>query len=155
MATQHTYTQEVIWTGNLGQGTQTYTSYSRNHIIKIKNKPDLYGSADAMFHGESHKYNPEDLFLASLSVCHMLWYLHLCADNKINVLSYCDTPEATLQIEEGGKGRFIAACLHPKVQLADINQKDLAISLHQKANEYCFIANSCTFEIKHKPIITL
>lgn len=45
---------------------------------------------DPAFRGDAHRYNPEELLLASLASCHMLWYLHLCAVNGINVLDYHD-----------------------------------------------------------------
>jgi len=67
----HHYQSTITWTGNKGSGTSDYLSYSRNHIITIENKPDLLGSSDTAFRGDGTKHNPEDMLLASLSVCHM------------------------------------------------------------------------------------
>jgi organic hydroperoxide reductase OsmC/OhrA len=75
----HTYTLAITWTGNTGQGTTSYRAYSRDHVYSAPGKPDIPGSSDPAFLGDARRYNPEDLLVASLSSCHMLWYLHLCA----------------------------------------------------------------------------
>ena len=83
---QHAYQVEIIWTGNLGSGTSSYQSYSRDHDVLIKGKEVMHASSDVIFSGDGSKYNPEDLFLSSISSCHMLWYLHLCADAGITFI---------------------------------------------------------------------
>src|SRR6476619_3976513 len=90
MGTQHQYPIRLVWTGNKGEGTSTYRSYDRSYTIAVKNKPDFYGSSDPMFRGDPAKHNPENLLVMSLSSCHLLWYLHLCANNGIVVTSYED-----------------------------------------------------------------
>ena len=75
----HTYTCTMIWTGNTGQGTSAYKAYARDHVYSAPGKPDLPGSADPAFRGDAGRYNPEELLVAALSSCHMLWYLPLCA----------------------------------------------------------------------------
>jgi len=85
---EHIYQVEVKWIGNTGKGTQDYHSYERSHLISFEGKPDLLGSSNPHFLGDATKYNPEELFLASLSSCPMLWYLHLCADNHITRTSH-------------------------------------------------------------------
>jgi organic hydroperoxide reductase OsmC/OhrA len=83
------------------------------------------------------------MLLSSVVSCHMMSYLYVCEQNGIEVLSYTDSAEATLQVLENGSGRFIEVRLYPKVV---IRQKKIAEALlHQKANELCFIANSCNF----------
>jgi len=96
----HTYTCSVTWTGNTGTGTSSYRAYSRDHIVAGPGKPELPGSADPAFRGDAKRYNPEELLLASLSTCHMLWYLHLCADAKVTVVAYRDEP-----LGHAGRGR--------------------------------------------------
>jgi organic hydroperoxide reductase OsmC/OhrA len=96
-------------------------------------------------------HNPEDLFLASLSSCHMLWYLHLCADAGIIVTDYSDEATGTmLQANEGG--HFTEVILHPVVTITDASKMDKANALHHEANKNCFIANSCNFKVKHEPL---
>ena len=149
----HHYQSTVTWTGNKGSGTSDYLSYSRDHIIAIENKPDLHGSSDTAFRGDGTKHNPEDMLLASLSVCHMLWYLHLCADAGIIVTAYTDNPSGVLQERESGGGKFTEVNLQPIVTIANADMIELALSLHEKAHDNCFIANSVNFPVKHEPRI--
>src|SRR5579875_1440945 len=86
----HTFDVTVTWTGNTGAGTAGYRAYSRDHEITAAGCPALPGSSDPAFRGDPARYNPELLLLASLSGCHMLWYLHLCAVNGVVVQGYED-----------------------------------------------------------------
>ena len=151
MAKEHHYKAQIVWTGNRGEGTKDYQSYDRNYTISIENKPDIAGSADTPFRGDGTKYNPEDFLLSSLSTCHMLWFLHFCADNKIVVTNYIDNPIATMIENTGGGGHFTEVTLQPIVTITNASQIELANSLHVQANKKCFIANSCNFPVKHKP----
>jgi organic hydroperoxide reductase OsmC/OhrA len=151
---KHQYSANIVWTGNTGTGTSDYASYSRDHVISIDHKQDLQGSSDSIFRGDGTKHNPEDMLLASLSVCHMLWYLHLCADAGIIVTAYTDTPSGVLQEREGGGGQFTEVNLHPRVTITNADMIELALSLHDKAHAYCFIANSVNFPMKHQPRIS-
>src|SRR3954468_17169454 len=96
MTRQHKYSLLVQWKGNIGHGTSSYHSYERNHTVTIAGKPDLDCSSDAAFMGDKSKYNPEELLVASLSSCHMLWYLHLCAEGGVVVLDYADNATGTM-----------------------------------------------------------
>ncbi|MFT7034993.1 MAG: organic hydroperoxide reductase OsmC/OhrA [Cyclobacteriaceae bacterium] len=72
MKREHKYSIEMKWTGNLGMGTESYTSYTRNHEIKKEGGHVIAGSADSAFRGDLERYNPEELLLSTLSSCHML-----------------------------------------------------------------------------------
>lgn len=150
---KHHYNSTLIWTGNTGKGTTDYRSYKREFKIQIDGKPDLIGSSDPAFRGDKKLHNPEELFLASLSSCHMLWYLHLCSDNGITVMEYQDRAVGEMIEEMGGAGSFESVVLKPQVVILEADKKKLATELHHKANQMCFIANSCNFEIRHKPKI--
>ncbi len=151
----HTYELQVKWTGNTGTGTSSYRQYERSHTISVENKVDLLGSSDPAFRGDKTRHNPEDLLLASISACHMLWYLHLCADHGVVVLDYIDQASGTMQETPDGGGHFTAVTLHPVVTVADASMVELANELHEQANKLCFIANSCNFPIKHQPTCIL
>ena len=151
MAKEHHYKATIVWTGNKGNGTKDYKSYDRNHVISIKNKIDISGSSDAPFRGDISKHNPEDLLLSSLSSCHMLWFLHFCADNGITVVNYKDNAIGTMIEKESGGGHFKEVTLNPVVTITDKTQIDKANSLHKDANKKCFIANSCNFPVNHNP----
>lgn len=149
----HHYSSKLEWTGNRGQGTADYKSYDRSYTVSINGKPDIKGSADPDFRGDHSRWNPEELFLVSLSACHMLWYLHLCADEEIRVLSYRDQANGVMGERKNGSGRFTEVVLHPVVTISDKNNLDKATKLHQRAHKMCFIANSCNFPVRHEPEI--
>ena len=155
MKKKHHYSLKLIWTGNRGTGTSSYTAYSRDHSIRVKGKPKVALSSDPAFRGDSARYNPEELLLASLSSCHMLWYLHLCADNGITILEYEDDPQGTLTEWKDGSGRFTEVVLKPHAQISDESNIEMAIALHAEATKMCFIANSVNFSVVHEPIISV
>ena len=152
MIKKHNYEVKVEWTGNEGNGTLNYKSYNRNHKIISDGKYDaIDGSSDSSFLGDKSRYNPEDLFLSSLSACHMLGDLHLCSVNKIIVTEYLDNATGIMEEMKNGSGRFTEVTLNPTVKITDANMIEKANELHEEANRMCFIANSCNFKIDHKP----
>ncbi len=152
---RHEYSARLTWEGNLGQGTATYAGYGRNFRILMSGKPDLVGSADATFRGAPDMHNPEDLLVASLSSCHMLSYLAVCALKKISVLSYTDDAHGVMVTSGGGAtGRFESVTLHPRVTVSGADKVAAATALHKEAHDGCFIANSCNFPINVEPIVT-
>jgi organic hydroperoxide reductase OsmC/OhrA len=151
MPKQHHYQIKVTWTGNKGTGTNHYTKYERSHTIEVKNKIPIFSSSDTPFLGDASKHNPEDMLLASLSSCHMLWYLHLCADAGVIVTSYVDNPTGILTQNDDGGGKFSEVTLNPIVKVQQKDMIDKANELHVNANQKCFIANSVNFRVKHIP----
>lgn len=150
MSSKHFYTTKLSWTGNTGKGTSDYRSYLRSYEIQSAGKPLIEGSSDPAFRGDPLKYNPEDLFLASIASCHMLWYLHLCAVNGVVVESYEDQPEAIMEEQEDGSGHFTEVLLKIVVVIRKQSNMHLAKALHEQANQKCFIANSVRVAIKHE-----
>ncbi len=144
----HQYTLKIEWTGNNGNGTEKYDSYRRDYTIKFENKAPVYASADSIFRGDPSKLNPEEMLLSALSSCHMLWFLHECADHGINVVEYIDSPEAYLEIIPGKGGKFNSANLNPEVVILSNDNSINIDDLHELASQKCFIANSCNFPIK-------
>jgi organic hydroperoxide reductase OsmC/OhrA len=142
-----------VWTGNLGSGTSGYRKYERSHEIHIAGKPLIKASSDPSFHGDPTRHNPEELFLAALSGCHMLWYLHLCSVADIVVLEYTDSAIGQMLEKSSGAGCFSTVVLKPLVKISDPGKIVQAESLHQKANAMCFIANSCNFPVKHEAVV--
>jgi organic hydroperoxide reductase OsmC/OhrA len=137
---QHLYAVNVRWTGNEGQGTASTRAYSRSHLISAAGKPDIEGSSDPSFRGDPAKWNPEELLLASLSACHQLWYLGLCAQAGIIVTAYEDNAQGTMIEQPSGAGQFTRVVLHPSVALAPGSDRNRAEALHHTAHEICFIA---------------
>jgi len=147
---KHLFKAEVKWTSNQIQEDPTKRIYSKNHQIIIEGKPVLDVSAAKAFKGDPELYNPEDLLLSSLVSCHMMSYLYVCSQNGIEVLEYSDNAEATLEVNPDGSGRFVEVRLKPKVKILNSDKIELAIELHKKANQLCFIANSCNFPVLHE-----
>ncbi|WP_345953666.1 OsmC family protein [Mucilaginibacter sp. PAMB04168] len=150
MHKQHTYASTLTWTGNTGQGTSNYRVYERSYEISIGNKAVIQGSSDQAFRGDADKHNPEEMLLASLSSCHMLWFLHVCAEAGVNVLAYTDKATAVMIEETNGSGYFTEATLKPHVVVSDATMLAKLDELHHKANRFCFVANSVKFPVYHK-----
>ncbi len=146
----HHYKATVNWTGNKGEGTTDYRAYERSHTIHIEGKPDIPGSSDPSFRGDKSRYSPEDLLLASVSACHMLWYLHLCSVAGVIVVKYEDKAEATMVETNDGSGYFTLVTLKPHITLKDASMQTKADELHHEANKLCFIANSVKFPVLHQ-----
>ena len=143
----HRYQTQVVWTGNLGQGTASYRDYERSHEIVVEGKPLISGSSDPAFRGDKAKYNPEELLVASISACHMLWYLHLCTEASIVVTHYFDQAIGTMLETEDGGGRFAEVILKPVVTITPSSDKKQAEKLHEQAHHFCFVANSMNFPV--------
>ncbi|HET9100956.1 MAG TPA: OsmC family protein, partial [Acidobacteriaceae bacterium] len=118
-------------------------------------KPDIPGSSDPAFRGDRQRYNPEELLVASLSSCHMLWYLHLCAENSIVVVAYEDAPRGTLELADDGSGAFISVELRPTVTITAESDAVRAKELHHQAHRNCFIANSVNFPVRVEQTVVL
>lgn len=155
MNKEHHYKTTVQWTGNKGTGTSGYRDYERSHTISADNKVPIEGSSDPLFRGDKTKYNPEEMFLSSLSSCHMLWYLHFCSEAGIKVMDYTDEATGIMVETANGNGHFTEVTLYPTVTVAEDSMVEKAKQLHHKANKYCFIANSVNFPVKHLPIIVV
>jgi organic hydroperoxide reductase OsmC/OhrA len=151
VAREHHYDARVVWTGAAQGGTSSYEAYSREYRAQVEGKPPLEGSSDPMFRGDPKRYNPEDLLVISLSACHMLSYLHLCASAGIEVTAYEDRARGTMAIKDR-KMRFVDVLLEPKVTIAR-GDRGKAIALHEEAHAQCFIASSVNFPVRHQPTV--
>jgi organic hydroperoxide reductase OsmC/OhrA len=147
MPKSHSYELTVTWTGDRGSGTSGY----RAHEVSVPGRPPLLGSSDPGFRGEPDRWNPEQLLVAALSQCHMLSYLHLCADAGIVVTAYVDNPRGVLAETSGG-GHFTEVVLRPQVRVASPDMVERATGLHVDAHKLCFIAKSVNFLVLHEPV---
>lgn len=140
------------WSDPTGVGTIKASTHSRNHVVRMPGKPDLVLTADPSFRGDPAQHSPEDLLLISLSSCHMLWYLGLCARAGVVVTRYVDEAEGTMVEQAASGGHFERVILHPRVT---IKTGDLAKAreLHGDAHRFCFVANSVNFPVEYEPVI--
>ncbi len=129
----------------------TYADYSREYTITAQDKTaTISGTAAPAYKGTHEDYNPEELLVAALSGCHMLSYLAVAANSKIEILSYEDSADGTLE-KHGMSMKFKEVTLRPKIKLANPNEHDKALALHDKAHHICFIGNSVNFPIQIEP----
>ena len=155
MTQEHTYTTTIAWTGNKGTGTVAYDAYARDYEIACDGKATIRGSADPKYLGDAKRHNPEEMLVAALSSCHMLWYLHLCAANDIVVEAYEDVAEGLMLTSPDGSGEFNKVTLRPSVTISAKSDATEAMHLHMKANKMCYIARSVNFSVHHEPEIVL
>ncbi len=155
MARNHVYRATVQWIGNRGEGTSSYRSYSRDYeiVADLKAAP-IQGSSDPSFRGDGTRYNPEELLVASLSSCHMLWVLHLCADAGIVATDYTDEATGMLVESPDGSGQFTSVTLRPRMTITDPARIEETKALHDRAAQLCFIARSVNFPVRHEPFVT-
>jgi organic hydroperoxide reductase OsmC/OhrA len=116
----------------------------RAHTIRMADQAVAASSAEALG-GDPAKADPEELFVASLSSCHMLWFLGLARAERIRVTSYEDEAEGEMD------GHcFTRVVLRPRVSAETEVDEETLDSLHHRAHQRCFIANSvsCPVEIK-------
>ncbi len=150
----HKYKTTLHWSAAGGEGTKTYKSFARTHTITAKtksgaDKPAIV--ATSAFHSLDH-YNPDEMLLASLSSCHMLWYLHLCSENGVVVVDYRDEAECVLVLDAKSEGKIDGATLRPRVTLS-AGDPEIARALHKDAHRKCFVANSVNFPVECEPEI--
>lgn len=149
MSHAHEYEATLVW-DDAGKGpTFDYESYSRQYTISVPGKAPMRGSGDPSFKGDAGLHNPEELLVVSLSACHMLTYLALCARAGIGVVSYEDRAWGTMTIKDK-RLRMTDVLLRPRVAIAPGADREKALALHEQAQDLCFIANSVNFPVRHE-----
>lgn len=131
-----------------------YDSYNRAHEMLFKNGDvALAASAAPAFKGDAERVDPEEAFVASLSSCHMLTFLALCARKHLTVDAYDDDASGTLEKGANGKMWMAKVILRPSVRFAAGTNVDAETleQIHHKSHEECFIANSVTTVVTVEP----
>jgi organic hydroperoxide reductase OsmC/OhrA len=155
MAKANQFDTEIRWTGNRGSGTSEYLAYARSWDISVPGKPVVHCTNDPMLGGDPMLHNPEELLVAALAACHMLWYLHLCSRAGVTVTRYVDRPTGFGETEPNGAGRFVSARLRPEVTITPQSDVEKARQLHGDVHKYCFVARSVNFPVEYEPRIVL
>jgi organic hydroperoxide reductase OsmC/OhrA len=139
----HAYTATVFWQRRESEAF-TDNRYSREHRLRFDGGVELAGSSSPSVvplpHSSEAAVDPEEMFVASLSACHMLWFLSLAAKAGVVVDAYEDHATGVMTKNANGKLWVSAVTLTPRV-VSDATEAVLA-SLHHRAHEECFIANS-------------
>jgi organic hydroperoxide reductase OsmC/OhrA len=152
MGALQTYSVTVDWTGADERGTASYTSYSRDHEVRVEGKPTLLATSDLKVRTDVRRYRAEELFVGSLSQAQMLWFLRTAAKHDVVVLSYADKATGTQRVEGAGSGPFVEVVLRPQVLYAEPLSEESAARLHHEAREYNHLARSVGFPVRVEPV---
>lgn len=147
---------EIIWQ----RGEQDFLSnrYSRRHTMRFDGGAEILGSSSPHIvplpMSDPTAVDPEEAFVASLSSCHMLWFLSIAAKRKFCVDSYHDAALGLMENNANGKMVVAVVTLRPAITFSGLHQPTRAEidQLHHRAHEECFIANSVKSEIRIEPI---
>ncbi len=132
----------------------TYNTYNRAHEVRFKGGAIVLPSSSAPeFKGDADRVDPEEAFVGSLSSCHMLTFLAICARKRLVVDAYDDEAAGTLEKGPGGKFWMSRVTLRPRVRFAPDAAVDKATldDIHHHAHEECFIALSVKTEVTVEP----
>jgi organic hydroperoxide reductase OsmC/OhrA len=102
--------------------------------------------------GDPSVLNPEQLLLMAASSCQMLWFLHLAAKARIDVVAYDDDAEA-LMPEDQEPVRITEITLRPRIAVAGKASEERVRNLVESAHGYCFIANSLNSAMTIEPTV--
>jgi len=118
----------------------------RAHTVELAGQT-LAASSAAEFGGNPDKADPEEMFVASLSSCHMLWFLSLARAEGLRVAAYEDSPEGTMD-----GSQFTGVVLRPRIAFDGAPEDGQLRSLHHRAHQRCFIANSVSCLVTVEPL---
>ena len=154
------YTAEAIWKrGDASREDFLARRYSRGHRLRFDGGVEVPASSSPhvvpLPYSDPNAVDPEESFVASLSSCHMLWFLDLAARAGWCVDRYADAATGAMRKNEAGKMAMTVVILHPAVEFSGERLPDRAEieRLHHEAHESCFIANSVKTEVRVEPVI--
>lgn len=141
----------VVWQRHTPEFT--YETYDRNHEVTLGNGSRLDASAAAEFRGDPTRTNPEEVFVAALSSCHMLTFLAIAARAGFVVESYVDHAVGTLGRLSPGRMGMTGVVLKPEATFGGDRRptREEVIAMHEKAHQGCFIANSVSCPVSCEP----
>lgn len=151
-----TYTAEVLWLRN--EGDFAGNRYSRRHLLRFDGGLEVPGSSSPHVvpvpMSDASALDPEEAFVASLSSCHMLWFLSIAAKRKFCVDRYFDAAKGLMEKNAEGKVAMTVVTLRPDVTFSGDRQptREELDRLHHEAHEECFIANSVKTDVRCEPV---
>jgi organic hydroperoxide reductase OsmC/OhrA len=144
-----TYETRVRWTGSTGLG---WDDYDRTHVGSAPGAAQEVGLTTGESKGDPTLLNPELLLLMAASSCQMLWFLHLAAKARLDVVEYDDAATA-LMPTDAEPVRITEIALRPRIVLAGEASEERVRKLVDTAHEHCFVANSVTAQMAIEPTI--
>ena len=152
----HTYLAHISWQRGAGEAF-TDNRYSRRHRLRFDGGAEWAGSSSPQVVppplSDASAVDPEEAFVASLSSCHMLWFLHLAARDGLRVDQYDDDAEGQMARNEQGRLAMTVVTLRPRVTWGgDTPATPQQLQqLHHEAHASCYIANSVKTEVRCEP----
>jgi len=152
------YTAEVLWERDPAQDFLG-NRYSRRHLLRFDGGTEVAGSSAPssvpLPMSDAAAVDPEEAFVASLSSCHMLWFLAIAAKRRFVVDRYLDHAIGVMARNEHGKMAMTRVTLRPQVTFSGEHQpsRDELDQLHHKAHEECYIASSVKTEVRCEPVV--
>ena len=153
----HEYGVEVLWQ-RAAHEAFTDNRYSRRHVLRFDGGTEVPGSSSPSVvplpMSDAAAIDPEETFVASLSSCHMLWFLSLAAAQGHVVDRYRDAAVGVMTKNAAGKLWISTVTLRPEVHFGGTHQLSPTElqQLHHRAHEECFIANSVKSEVRCEPV---
>jgi organic hydroperoxide reductase OsmC/OhrA len=150
------YVAQVRWQRQ-PQEAFTDNRYSRRHRLLFDGGTELAASSSPSVvplpMSDASAVDPEELFVAALASCHMLWFLSLAAQRGFRVERYEDDAVGTMARDERGRIAMTEVVLRPAVAFGGERQPDgdALAELHHRAHEQCFIANSVRTTVRCEP----
>jgi organic hydroperoxide reductase OsmC/OhrA len=142
----HEFPLTLHWEGS------TAAEYPRDAVARTTGKQDIAVSAASGYGGDDSRWNPEDLFGASLATCHMLTFLALAKKVRLDVRGYEDHVTVTLDTVDK-VSRITRVRLAPTIRVAPGTDPAKVREMFEKAHKYCFIGLSITSEVLMEPTI--
>ena len=144
---------EVSWRSD---GEFAGGRYSRRHQIRFDGGATVAGSPSPdvvpVPMSDPAGVDPEEMLVAAVASCHMLWFLDLARRAGLEIESYADKAEGEMGRTGPGKMAIVKVILRPEVSFAGEAPEPAALdALHHDAHERCFIANSLNSEIVVEP----
>jgi len=152
----HEYTARIDW--SRGEAPFTDNRYSRAHRWRFDGGVEVPASSSPYVVrvplSLEAAVDPEEALVASLSSCHMLWFLSLAAQGGFRVDHYNDQAAGVMGKNAAGRTAMVRVTLHPRVEFSGASPPTQAqiLELHRRAHEECFIANSVTTQVRTEPI---
>ncbi len=131
--------------------------YSRRHRISFDGGAEWHASSSPLVVPEpmsdASAVDPEEMLVAAVASCHMLWFLSLAARHEHVVEHYSDSAVGQMQKDAQGKHWIARVILRPKVEFSASTAPsgEQLEKLHHRAHEQCFIANSIKGEVVCEP----
>jgi organic hydroperoxide reductase OsmC/OhrA len=147
----HRYEVELRWSGSTGLG---WKSYDRTHAATAPPAEQVVGLTTGEAHGNAAVLNPEQLLVMAASSCQMLWFLHLAAKARVDVVEYEDAATGLMPTDVEPT-RVTEITLRPRIVVASETTEARVRKLLHTAHEHCYIANSLTSSVAIEPDIQL